>query len=63
MSDKEESEINFWRKRAKELEEDRDWYKKELANTQEILGRVIVQHSKRWDEVKLTNYPRRYLND
>lgn len=34
------------------------FYKMELAKTQEILGRVIVQYSERWDKVQLTNYPR-----
>ena len=57
-----QSLVSFWNKRANEIEDERDFYKEEARQTQEILGRVISQYSERWDTVKLTNYPRKRLN-
>ena len=53
--------LTFWSDRARELEEERNFYKQETKQTQEILGRVISQYSERWDTVQLTNYPRKRL--
>ena len=49
----------YWEKTCKKETERANWYKKQLAKTQEILGRVVLQYSDRWDEVTLTNYPPR----
>lgn len=54
--------LTFWNKQAIKEKKQSDWYKEELAKTQEILGRVTVQFSERWDTVQLTNYPRKRLH-
>lgn len=53
----------YYQKRIKELEKDRDkiiiearYYRKQLAKAHEILGRVIHQTSQRWDSVRITEY-------
>lgn len=53
--------LTFWNDKAKELEEEKEFYKQETRQTQEILGRVISQYSERWDTVQLTNRPRKRL--
>lgn len=53
--------LTFWHKRAKELEEELKFYKDETAQTQEILGRVLLQYYERWGTVQLTNHPRKRL--
>ena len=52
----------YFEKQMQEMRMQKDQYKAELAQTQEILGRTMVQLSERWDTVKLTNYPRKKLN-
>lgn len=59
MVKSDEERAKFWEERAKEETARAEWYKEELARTQEILGRVIVQYSDRWDKVQLTNFPRK----
>lgn len=55
--------LDYYRKRAQELESARDtaikesrYYQTELAKAHELLGRVIHQTSERWDTVRLTKY-------
>jgi len=59
LTDRERAD--YFEKSFKEECERANWYKDELAKTQEILGRVIVQYSERWDTVQLTNHPRKRL--
>ena len=53
--------LTFWNKEALRQTEEVKWYKEELATAQEILGRVVIQFSERWDTITLTNYPRKRL--
>lgn len=53
--------LTFWNKEALRKTEEIKWYREELATSQEILGRVMIQFSERWDTVTLTNYPRKRL--
>ena len=55
--------LDYYRARAKELEDERNlaheeskYYRVQLAKSHEILGRVIHQLSERWDSVRLTEY-------
>ncbi|MCP4761228.1 MAG: hypothetical protein GY870_05570 [archaeon] len=49
--------LAFWEDSANEQTKKTAFYKEEARRCQELLGRVISQTAKRYDNLKLTNYP------
>jgi len=58
MKNTEESRAVFWERECLKKDEEIKFYREEARQCQELIGRIISQFSERWDEVKLTNFPR-----
>lgn len=46
----------YWENRAKDESEASEYYREQLAQAHELLGRVVHQTSERWDCVNLTRH-------
>lgn len=45
-----------WEEEYRQTREEANYYRKQLAKSHELLGRMIHQLSERWDHVNLTEY-------